>query len=86
MHLKENTCKHEQKFCPACGEPFECKVGTIMHCQCTTVQLSPKERAYIAQQYDDCLCAGCMQNLKTAYRNNLLKTKIKKLLRIFEKK
>ncbi|OJJ19914.1 hypothetical protein BKI52_15665 [marine bacterium AO1-C] len=58
--------KHEDKHCPRCQTLFECKVGSINLCQCTTVTLTPEERAYIAKLYDDCLCANCMRALQQA--------------------
>lgn len=60
-------CKHEEKNCPRCNGSFECKVGDIANCQCATVKLSDKERDFIAAQYSDCLCAGCMEAMKTAH-------------------
>jgi len=72
--------KHEEKYCPRCGILFECKVGDVANCQCNTIQLNRKERDYINEQYDDCLCANCMKDLKAEYHNNKLKNKIKKLL------
>jgi len=75
--------KHEEKICPRCGVKFECKVGSILLCQCTTVKLSEVEKDYISKKYSDCLCADCMKELKAEYHNNKLKNKIKKLLGIF---
>jgi hypothetical protein len=77
-------CKHEEKYCPRCHAVFECKVGSILLCQCTTVSLKEKERDYMREKYDDCLCASCLKKVRTEYHNNKLKGKIKKLLGIFE--
>lgn len=60
-------CKHEQKNCPRCHTAFECKAGDIAHCQCNAVQLSEAESKFIADKYDDCLCASCMITMKTEY-------------------
>lgn len=68
-------CKHEQKSCPRCNVLFECKTGNIAHCQCSTIQLSETEAAYLAATYTDCLCAACIQVVKTEYnrlQNQLL--------------
>lgn len=62
--------KHEDKFCPRCQEPFECKVGSINLCQCTAVTLNDAERDYMRLQYSDCLCAACMQAVKNEYHNS----------------
>jgi hypothetical protein len=62
--------KHEEKICPRCSETFECKLGSILLCQCTAVKLNEVERDYIREQYDDCLCAKCMKELRAEYNNN----------------
>lgn len=77
--------KHEEKICPRCNVKFECKLGSILLCQCTTVELNETERDYIRVQYSDCLCADCMKELRAEYHNKKLKNKIKKLLGIFER-
>ncbi len=76
---------HEDKHCPKCKTTFECKVGSIMLCQCSTVQLTAEEIEFIQQQYDDCLCASCMKQLKAEYHNQLFQNKLKQILGIFYK-
>lgn len=76
-------CEHEKKYCPRCNILFECKLGSILLCQCTSVPLNENERSYIREQFDDCLCAVCMNELKAEYHNNLFKEKLKKLFGIF---
>jgi len=76
--------KHEEKTCPRCSLKFECKLGSILLCQCTSVKLNETERDYIRELYSDCLCAGCMKALGAEYHNLKLKNKIQKLLGIFE--
>lgn len=75
--------KHEEKICPRCNGKFECKLGSILLCQCTTVKLNDAERSYIKEQYNDCLCAVCMKGLKAEYHNSLFKEKLKKVFGIF---
>jgi hypothetical protein len=77
--------KHEEKYCPRCNTVFECKVGSILICQCTTVRLNEKERDYMREKFDDCLCASCMKEVRAEYHNNKLKSKIKRLLGTFER-
>jgi ribosomal protein L34E len=60
-------CKHENKTCPGCNSLFECKLGDIAKCQCYEIKLNDEERDYIARRYADCLCADCMQELRTTY-------------------
>jgi hypothetical protein len=57
-------CKHEEKSCPRCQAPFECKVGDITQCQCYGVNLSAEERIFIENKYNDCLCRKCLDELK----------------------
>ena len=55
---------HEHKICPRCERAFECKVGDISHCQCNGIHFTAEEKAFIASRYQDCLCAGCLLELK----------------------
>ena len=57
-------CKHEEKSCPRCNAPFECKVGDITQCQCYGIKLTPEERTFIEDRYKDCLCRKCLEELK----------------------
>lgn len=77
--------KHEEKICPRCNQKFECKVGSILLCQCTMVKLNEAERDYIREIYNDCLCADCMKKLKTEYYSSLFQNKLKKIFGIFYK-
>jgi hypothetical protein len=79
--LNQNIVKHEIKRCPRCNVSFECKVGSILLCQCTTVTLSPKERDYLKEDYEDCLCASCIKDLKAEFHKNKLMIAINKLMR-----
>jgi hypothetical protein len=60
-------CKHEQKTCPRCLAPFECKVGDVMHCQCYGITFTTDEKSFIEQRYTDCLCRNCLLELKQKY-------------------
>ncbi|MHA4843806.1 cysteine-rich CWC family protein [Flavitalea antarctica] len=44
--------------------PFQCMPGRIAECQCSKVRLTDEERNYISQQYKDCLCRDCLEDLK----------------------
>lgn len=78
--------KHESKICPRCNTGFECKVGSIMLCQCSTVTLNEEEIAYMKGKYADCLCTGCMKILKAEYQNQLFSQKLKSILGVYYKK
>jgi len=53
-------CQHEERNCPRCGAAFECKVGSILICHCSDVQLSEQQKELIAEHWDDCLCHRCL--------------------------
>ncbi|MEP6846987.1 MAG: cysteine-rich CWC family protein [Panacibacter sp.] len=58
---------HEPKICPRCAQPFECHVGDIANCQCTSITLTAEECAFIEDRYSDCLCINCLRELKNKY-------------------
>lgn len=82
----EYMCSHEHKFCPRCNAEFECKVGSINLCQCASVTLNENEREYIREKFDDCLCAKCMQEIRSEFHNQLFQDKLKSILGVFYKK
>ena len=62
-----STHKHEPRNCPRCNKTFECKVGNIAQCQCSSIVLSEEEKAFIADRYQDCLCLACLLDLQNKY-------------------
>lgn len=58
---------HETKSCPRCNQPFECKVGNISLCQCSSIALTAEEMAFIEDKYQDCLCGNCLKDIKNKY-------------------
>jgi len=52
--------KHETIVCKRCGLQFECKVGDVGNCQCSTVSLSGVTRKFLDNTYFGCLCANCL--------------------------
>ena len=71
--------KHEEKTCPRCKSPFECKVGSIALCQCSGVDITDDERQHLQKIYSDCLCANCIAELRVELQNETLSNRIKKL-------
>lgn len=59
---------HETVTCPRCQLNFECRVGSILRCQCQDVVLTEEERYFIHQQYSGCLCADCLREMKAAFQ------------------
>lgn len=58
---------HEPKICPRCAQLFECKVGDIANCQCSSIALTLAERSFIEDRNTDCLCSNCLKDLKNKY-------------------
>lgn len=52
-----------EKICPICGCKFVCLSDKITECQCIKVELTPKQREVIRQQFDNCLCIDCLKNI-----------------------
>jgi len=59
---------------------FECKVGSILICQCSAIELNEDEREYIKEKFSDCLCAKCVTEMKSEFSSNSLARKIQQLL------
>ena len=72
--------KHEIKTCPKCKTGFECKTNDIVNCQCEPVKLEQCHRDYIALQFDDCLCADCLGELRSEFNTAQFTQQIDKLI------
>ena len=70
---------HEPKQCQRCGTEFECKVGSVLQCQCQSVEMTAKQLEYVTRKYDDCLCALCLMALRSEFNIAQHKIKIMKL-------
>lgn len=73
--------KHEERVCPRCQGTFECKVGSVSLCQCSAVTLSDDERRHLQACFSDCLCAACIQAMKTDYHRERFEDSLKRLMR-----
>lgn len=50
--------------CPRCGAQFQCGASeTNEKCWCTEQTLTNEQRATLAQAYDTCLCAACLEEI-----------------------
>jgi hypothetical protein len=78
-------CEHEKIGCPRCNAKFECKVGSISLCQCTSVSLTIDESQYISEFYKECLCASCMLEMKKEFNAKLLEHKFNQISTLFKK-
>ena len=52
--------KHEIKICERCQSSFECKVGDVANCQCSTVVVVEATHEFLAKTAYDCLCQNCL--------------------------
>ena len=59
--------KHEIISCERCGKRIECKANSFTKCQCSDIHLNLNEVQYVSENYEGCLCAACLQDLKTEY-------------------
>jgi hypothetical protein len=53
--------------CPRCKQPFICNPNNIVACDCSKIQLSTEEIAYVAKQYSNCVCNTCLLHLKDEF-------------------
>jgi len=58
----------ESKLCPRCQAPGDCRVGNIAQWQCSGIQLTAEDKAFIAAQYADCLCRNCLLAITASSR------------------
>jgi hypothetical protein len=77
---------HENKNCPRCGGTFECKVGSILLCQCNGLAFTEQEWDYIRFTYTDCLCRKCLQVMKHEISTSAVQEKMKTILGAMKRK
>ena len=58
------TARHDAR-CPRCGSAFHCGAADPVPCPCTTVAVSPAQRAALRERYIGCLCMRCLALLGT---------------------
>lgn len=56
-----------KKVCPRCGATFDCLHDNIASCHCASTHLDPLQRAYLQQNYHDCLCHECLETVKANF-------------------
>ncbi|MFA8342930.1 MAG: cysteine-rich CWC family protein [Rhodothermaceae bacterium] len=52
------------KNCPNCNAEFECKVNDVENCQCYGVNLNEEQKEFIKENFGDCLCRKCLEDIK----------------------
>jgi hypothetical protein len=65
------STKHEIIHCERCGAGMECKANSFTKCQCSNVQLNLNEVQYISENYEGCMCAKCLGELKEEYKTSI---------------
>jgi len=53
-----------KKACPRCGISFTCRPDNITECQCASAKLDDYARAWLKERYQECLCIGCLLEIK----------------------
>jgi hypothetical protein len=54
--------KFEPRACSRCDRPHICTL--TIHCPCMEEEISDQLLDRISSHYEDCLCAGCLKELK----------------------
>lgn len=57
-----------EKVCPKCSASFTCRVDNILECRCVEVPLTAEARAFIADNYANCLCYNCLVQVSKHFR------------------
>jgi len=55
--------KAEIKTCPRCEKEFECHSSAMFLCQCNQVELDEDVMEQLSDNYDDCICLKCLQQV-----------------------
>ena len=58
--------KGEIKECPKCGGSFKCNSANIQKCACINAPLNSVTKQMISENYEDCLCLGCLIEISNA--------------------
>ncbi|MCS2422746.1 MULTISPECIES: cysteine-rich CWC family protein [Bacteroides] len=59
-----------KKVCPRCGAAFECRHDNIRLCHCASVKLDAFQYAYIKENYTDCLCHSCLEDIAHSVKDD----------------
>ena len=59
-----------QKVCPRCGATFECMHDNISQCHCASVQLTSDQRIYLKENFSDCICPHCLDEVSHSFSNS----------------
>ncbi|MBA2495036.1 MAG: cysteine-rich CWC family protein [Acidobacteria bacterium] len=67
-----NAAKTDKLTCESCGKEFSCgaKIGK---CWCFEVDLKTETSAQLRENFKNCLCQNCLENLAANYTNKMNK-------------
>lgn len=66
------------KICPRCNASFECRHDNLKDCWCVDVSLDEQQLEYIGNNYADCLCHSCLQDIKDSFYTDGINPKFSK--------
>ena len=67
-----------EKTCPRCNAAFECRHTNLIDCHCVTITLDTLQLEYVGNNYTDCLCHSCLQDIKDSFYTNGINPKFNK--------
>ena len=53
------------KYCPKCGELFDCYCESHRRCWCFEVKLTQDTLNHLASSYSNCLCPKCLNEFSS---------------------
>ncbi len=56
-----------KKKCLRCNNCFECLHNNMKDCWCTAITLDNQQLKYVADNYTDCMCNSCLQEIKKGF-------------------
>ncbi len=60
------------KECPKCRIEFDCMHNEIFKCHCSRVALNDEALKYIKENFKDCLCNKCLQEVAALFSKEKL--------------
>ncbi|WP_230201882.1 acetyl-CoA carboxylase biotin carboxylase subunit [Bacteroides neonati] len=53
-----------KKVCPRCSAIFDCHHDAMASCQCATIHMDALQRAYLQDNFSNCLCHDCLETIQ----------------------
>jgi hypothetical protein len=58
---------------------FECRNDDVLNCECVSIPLSAETLSFLRNNYDDCLCSHCLQEIEKAFIEEGIKKSYNKI-------